>query len=163
MSRDVSVYTRRSDAIPVEDILAGMRARGAPLVQRPGPLTERPGTSEWRSRHFYPEGGTDPQGQIAVSTEIFKELFRRSILSSFSERVTPDQRAAIEAAQRAYDLSAPSSVAADDPRERVLAALVDTLAELGDGVIIDATTNRVYDRQAYRAAHAGHFNPPFAG
>jgi hypothetical protein len=147
MNRSVTVYTRQPVAL--EALLARLKALGTPVAWTPSfPVSQ--GT-DWSEGDFGPEGGGD--WRIELFEEDLVPSLRESAISAYREVMTEPQRQAVTEARRAFRFSV--TAAPLKARDRVLSSLAVAIAELGDGVIADSRTNRVYDAAAYGAAPFG--------
>ncbi len=161
MSRDVNVYARKEATIPIDEILAQMRARGIPVDWKTDPFVEfftgshAPGA--WTAGYFLPEGSTDTKSQISISTKAIEKGTAERLVAAYKDVITEPQREALFAARTLYQLSA--GWVSNEERERILVNLADVLADLGDGLILDTQTNRFYDRTQYRNQFISLFGP----
>jgi len=149
MSRDAAVYARESAVISADAIRARMSAQGLQVqwhgVAPPGATAEN-----WERGYFLAAGETDPRARVDVTVEALKDYLRQDAASGVGDE---RYRAAILAARTLYRFSVTWS--ADTERERVLVNLIDVVAELGDGLVLDMLADRFYDLREYRAEHLG--------
>ena len=149
MARDVIVYTQRATPIAVNEIVAAMGARGMPVEWRYTLASER-NQPVWTGGSVLPEG--QPGLQVDVSHEAVEAWMLDEVLPAYAGVMSGAHRAAFMTARDAYQLSP-----AQQPPpglDRILVMLVDSLAEIGDGVIFDIGAKRVFDLREYRARHA---------
>jgi hypothetical protein len=145
MSRDVVVYAKRGEVVPLEDILARLRRLGTPASWQS--MFGGSETEGWSMGDLEPEPG--PGGAITISTEPVDDPRRQSALKAYAATLSESLRQHLSEARVVYQLSVPFT--REPRRDRLLANLVETLAELGDGVIVDTATNRVEDLDTFRS------------
>lgn len=149
MSQDYSVYARR-DQVPVRDLIAALAERGMPLEWREDPFFPTEEGEPWQAAYVAPEGAPESgREEIGVESRPVTDVTREDVLDAYRDALDDAGRAIVEVAPYRYRISAPADL--DESRARLLTALIDGIAELGDGVIIDQQTNETYDRAAWRA------------
>jgi hypothetical protein len=149
MARDVVVYTQRATPVAVDEIVDAMRVRGVPVEWRYTLLSER-NRPVWTAGSILPEGQSGPQ--VDVSHEAVEPWLRDEVLPAYADGMSDAHRAAFMNARDAYQLKPAQRPTAGI--ERLLVTLADSLAEIGDGVILDIGAKRFLDRREYRARHA---------
>lgn len=154
MSRDIAIYGRRKDVVPIADILGELKKRKIALTWKP---SSRQVGSDWRGGRFHLEGTSETRNDIIASTEPLDDDWRQDAVESHADQLGDTERRVILSAKYIYNLHAPWSTAGG-PEERPLIALAYTIADLADGIVVDTLTNKIYDRTAYRKA-----NPWLAG
>lgn len=155
MSRDIIVYSHKVETIPLDDILAHMQARGVPVRWQPDPFVQfftkkTPGT--WRAGLIVPEGDVAPEDNITIAVDALTQRVKRRLVTAYAQALSDPQREALLGARTSYKLSV--TWLPHPRRERVLAHLVDVLADLGNGLILDTEHNQFYDRTQYRSQWA---------
>jgi len=148
MSMDFGVYPRRQQPVTPAEIVSGLRARGIEAVWE----SSRPREPDRASGHLRAADARQPSPAVDLSTEPLDPAHRQSLIESYSSVLTPAQTKALSAATAEQMVSAPwSQPVSASP---FLAHLIDLLAELGDGLIIDMQTNETYDRSDFRKLNA---------
>lgn len=149
MSRDVTVYTRKG--VSLEALLAQLKALGTPLQWTSSfPAGD---AANWSEGDFHSPGASATEPGIALYVEDLVDALRKSTVKAYQHLMTDAQQQAVVEARKAYRLSVPWS--ANPSLDRALVNLASSIAELGNGVIVDATTNRVFNAEEYRRQSAG--------
>ncbi len=159
MSRDINIYSPKETIVSLDDIVAQMRIRKVPVEWQEDPLaailnkSKTPGA--WVAGTFIPEGHRD--SQIVISTKPLDAKVGQRLVKAYDDVLTESQRDAAQAAKTLYQISVRWTP--DKERERVLVHLVDVVAGLSDGVILDTLTNQFYLRAQYQTLNAGFLGP----
>lgn len=145
MSGDFAIYAQRETTVPLAEILTAMRSRSVPVEWQSTFSSEQLEIESWTRGRFYPEGNTDSHSQISVSTEKLEEYMRSEALIDLDSDF---HREALVAAQSLYQIATTGS--AKSKNKRILANLIDVLAEMSNGLILDVETNHFYTPEEYR-------------
>jgi hypothetical protein len=149
LSRDIAIYGRRKELVPIPDITERMRERGMAPTWKSNSRRE---TSDWRVGGQFHFAGVEGENDISASAEPLDDAWRESVVTNYAGAIGDAERQSILAAEFIYNLHGPWSTAGD-ARDRPLLALADSIAELADGVVIDTLSNRVFSRSAFREAN----------
>jgi hypothetical protein len=149
MSRDINVYSPKDAAILPNEIVTQMAQRGVPIEWRFMLSSERKKPAQWTAGYIYARSEVDQQEPLSLSRVAIKSRLRASTIQFYQAVMTEHYRAALEAAKVVYQISVPLAV-----DERLLVTLVDVLAEMSDGLILDTLPGRFYSLTEYRSAYA---------
>jgi len=159
VSRDIDIFASRASIIPQEEILSALRARGISVQWRTDPFvaafSRRTRKRPWRASQLVLEGDEGSESTIDITNQPFDGESLSSLKETYSVEINQKALKALEDARVRYQVSA--GWTSNRSRERLLINAADALSELGDGVILDNTTNRFYERAAFRSQHLAYF------
>jgi hypothetical protein len=152
MSRDIGIYAKNKQTIPIEELNRALGERGIDAVWTlVDPRTAKK-NSDWKSGYFLRAGETDELQRVDLSVFPLMEFMKKDIAENLEQKEFADR---ILAGEKKYNLSVTSQL--DSPGERLLINLAVALAELGDGVIQDFQLDRLFTVDEYRREKSEHF------
>ncbi|XXY13206.1 hypothetical protein WME88_33580 [Sorangium sp. So ce216] len=137
--------------MPIEDLVAEMRARGVPVEFRSSNVKAKKKPTKWTGGSFFEEG-TGGSGTFVGVTAIEFNAYEKKQLASRAATVHDDSlREALLQANSYYSISLPF---APDPATRRLAlTLADVISSWCDGPIYDSAADRYFHRTTFAAAN----------
>jgi len=158
MSRDLDVFGQESEVLRPEDIVAALDARGLRAEWRIDPFAASLGRAArnrpWRAAQLVLAAEDDGADSVQISNQGYDDTLAASITETYADQITAPIRETLDRLQITYRLSV--GWLPDSSREKLFLNLADAVAELTNGIILDNTQNRIYDREAFRSEHSAH-------
>jgi hypothetical protein len=145
VGRDIVIYAKKGEVVPLEDVLARLRELSTPALWRS--MSGGSDTADWSMGYLDPVA--EPGGTITISHEPVDDLMRAEALKAYAVPPGEGVLEHLSQARVVYQLGVPFT--RDPGRDRLLANLIDVLAEAGDGVIIDSAGPWLDDLGSYRS------------
>ena len=149
MDGEVLIYGRETTTVSVDEVQARMRARGLPVAWQPKLVAGGGRSGRWRSGYFAREADSEPR--VKVVRETFSAAERDQLLAVYASQLTGPRRAVLAGAEQAYRVEVGRE--RTDELDRLFANLVDVVAELADGLIVELHTDRLSLPDEYRSRY----------
>jgi hypothetical protein len=146
MARDIFIFTASEPLIPIDDLVAELRARGQAVQWHSRRIPREPEGRDWLSGYFTGENDTTPLARIS------NELLTPAALAETVETAPVDgaRRATLAQSRRQYRV-VPEGAASTS--KSLVIHLADIIAARASGLIHDAGANQFYEGTEFRRAH----------